>query len=193
VAVAGDRLPDLHAAAVEARPAPLVRVAVPVADHHVHQARLEEGGRVHAVVGLLLQLVQEVLRSLDPLRIGEGDAAVIVVHRPLFHLAQPARELLAVLAQERVVGHDVQARHHVHHPRRAQERRDDEGRGGLLGRRLVLGDVLDERLLEVLGDGAAGVLVDGAEDVLAPVAPLEAERLGGQAAALLQHREPAAV
>ena len=49
VPVARDRPPDVNGVLVESSPAPLVRVAVPVADQDVDQPRREERPRVHAM------------------------------------------------------------------------------------------------------------------------------------------------
>src|SRR5207248_10329509 len=66
VPVARDRPPDVNGVLVESGPAPLVRVAVPVADEDVDQARREEGTRVHTMARVRRETVPHLLGARDP-------------------------------------------------------------------------------------------------------------------------------
>src|SRR5205823_11409354 len=62
IAVPGDGSPPTDAARIEARPAPLVAMPVPVADEHVHEPRGEERAGVNAVARVVFEMLEQALR-----------------------------------------------------------------------------------------------------------------------------------
>src|SRR6185437_13222053 len=78
VPIARDGTPPVHITGIEARPAPLVLMPVPVPDEDVHQARCEIGARVDPIAGAVLEVLEELLGPGELDRAGEP---LIVVRR----------------------------------------------------------------------------------------------------------------
>ena len=168
IAVVRNRLPLRPVR--ELRPAPLVAVPVPIADEDVEEPRLQEGARVGLLPRIGGQALVERLVIEDLLRALEARAAVRrPPHGVLVELADQAREVLAELAQPRVVRHHDQALRAVQDARRGHQLVGHEERRGLVGRDLVLHQRPGPGVAQLLGKDAGGVLVDGAERVIAPV------------------------
>ena len=184
VGVLGDRLPE--SLALDAGPAPLGLVTVPVAHHEVEEARLQERPAVHPVLrAALAPLLPQVAGGHDL-----GDA-LVAGRRVLVQGPDRVRERLAELPERRVVGHDREARAVEGDPDGLRESADDErgrrvGRGGL-----VDGDCLQLAVLPLLGQDALGVLLQLPEGVAGPVRGLHGQAFGLEATHLAQRGEAA--
>ena len=175
VAVLRDRVPQRVPGS--ARPAPLLAVAVEVGDEHVEEAGAQVLAHRGPVVGarrepsVHLHVVDDLGGALEPgvARLGRG--------RVLRERAHDVREVLAKLAEHRVVGHHHDAYRHGGDEGRFRELVDDERAGRVLRRHLVLHELLDEGLLQVLGEDVRRVLVDAAERIGAAVGAAQREPL----------------
>ena len=175
VAVLGDRVPGGGAGPL--RPAPLLAVPVEVRDEHVEQPRAQELAHVGALVRRLRELLVErrVVDDLD--RAVEARVAALLRRRVLGERADQAGVLLAELAERVVVRQHHDARRDRGHARGLRQLVRDERRRRVLRGHLVLHQVLDERVLQLLGQDARRVLVDRAEGVAAPVRSAQREAL----------------
>ncbi len=192
VAIARDRLPYDAVAPIEGRPSPLARMAVPVADEDVDQARAQVRLVIEAVARGLLEAIEERLAAGDAAGARrEHRAALFGLVGPLLDETEQAGELGAVLAEAGVVGHDDEARIGLQHARRLDQRRDHEGAERQDRADLVLQDARGDAFAQRRLERARRVLVDRAERVDAAIRPQEPEGTGLQAAAQALERESA--
>ncbi len=183
VGVLRQRHPD-GPAAFEARPAPLPLVAVPVADHQVEQARLEEGTSVDLVLRpVLLPLLPEVERRDDLGDVPRAGPEVLVEG------SDRAAERRAELAERGIVRHHHQPRAVERDADRLRERADDHRRGRVGGRGLVDRDGSQLAVLPLLRQHALGVLLELAERVAAAVGRLHRQPFRLESPDLAQRRE----
>jgi len=190
VAVLGVRHP--FRAVLRLEPVPLVVVAVEVSDEHVEQACLQEGARVHALLGMLVQPLPELDRVAELLGVAleaGGDRALDA--RVLLHEAEHSREFLAVLVEPRIVGQDHEPMGNGQDARGLREAVHDQRAGGLGGADLVLRELLHEAVAQFEGEHALGVLVDRAHPPFAAVRALELQRFRLLPAAPRDRLEPA--
>src|SRR2546430_14959616 len=80
VPVTRDRPPDVNPGLVESGPAPLLGVAVPIADEDVDQARRKQRARIRAVARVRCEMVPHLLGARDPLGPREPDF-LVRIHR----------------------------------------------------------------------------------------------------------------
>ena len=145
VPVVGDGLPELLLG--ELRPPPLVTVTVKVADQDIQEAGLQQGPRVRPVLEVGLDpLVKDVVLQ-DLSRVLEAWVLVGLGPRILVDLAHPAREVMAELPKQRVVGHDHEPLLRAQNPRRLLELVHDKKGCGMIGCDLVLDEAFGPGIL----------------------------------------------
>ena len=176
-------MPLLHA-----RPFPLAGVPVDVVEEEIHQARLEQRAGVDALASVAVDQLPERV-AVDDLEGAGKSLAVRGLSGREFDLAEPAGELLRVLAEDRVVRHHHELRRRVEDAGGLEQRGRDHRGGRMLGADLVTDDFRRERSLQSLGK--VRKLVHRAERVFLSVPGLEAQRLRLHAATLLPGHEPA--
>ena len=186
VAIGGDRFPDYLIADGERSPFHVVGMTVPVSDQEIHKARAHVGRGVDVLAGIVAERIEQVVAT------DEGCCSLHWRQCP-FDGPQDAAEFFAELSEGRVIGHDVHGGTGMGHAGRVEQRRRDEGGGGVQGAHLVLQHPLDDRLSQAGGKRLARRFLDRAEFVGYPVASLhmQAERLAP--AALLQRLQAAGV
>src|SRR5690606_36053477 len=91
-AIARDRAEDVVAFGPEARPAPLVRAAIRVADEEVDQAGPQELAFVHAEVRTLHEVLEHVLAVTDAARVRPSRRVVRALVRLELQTAEHAGE-----------------------------------------------------------------------------------------------------
>jgi hypothetical protein len=189
VAVGGEGQPRLLLAL--AHPFPLCLVAVPVADEEVEEPGFEVRACVDALPRIGVEDLDEVLGLDDLLRAFEQSRQGGIGVGVLLDDPELALELLAELAQLRVVRQHVDGVGHVENARRVRQAVHHD-RGHRIRRAdLILHDPVRGRVAQLLGQRGARVLVHGPETEVAAVGRLEAERDRLLAAALFGGREPA--
>jgi hypothetical protein len=119
-------------------------VAVPVAQEHIGQSGQQELPGVHLDVGMLVDPGEHVVGALDGRGGGEREPAPGQVSGALFDGAQQVAELLAVLAQGRVVGHLDQMGRVCSTPTESREDRHHHHARGMPRAHLVLDDPVGE-------------------------------------------------
>ena len=188
VAVARDRGPREGIRVAQPGPAPLVLVAVPVAQEYVDQPRGQERAGIDPLVLVLLEPLEQLLGADDLARAGEAWA---LVRRTLLDGAEHPAELAPELAQRRRIGKQHQARLRMEDTGGVEERAHHQRRGGVAGADLILHDLVRDRPAELRRHHQGRILVGRAELVRAPVGALEAQRPGLLAAAAPGRPEPA--
>ena len=170
---------------------PLVLVAVVVADQQVEEAGMDERHGVELLARVLVHRLPQLGRLLQVGEALEAGGDRRLGARILFERAQQARELLLELAEPGIVGQHHQQPGHDRDAGGARQRVDHQGVARVGRADLVLHDVVRDTGLQRLRQDGRGVLVERAELPLAPVAPLQLERLRLLAAAFLVGPEPA--
>ena len=177
IAVARDRAPPMNVGGIEARPAPLILVPVPVPDENVHQAGGQKRARVHPVARAPLEVLEQLpgIGEID----GPRDRGLVVgsFGRALFDHAQLAGLRAGDTGEAAVVRQDEQPRLRIEHAGGVEQRGNDQRGAGVGGADLILDDRADERGAQLGRECERGVLVDGAERVLAPIRPREVQCL----------------
>src|SRR6266850_162175 len=185
IPVPGDRPPGLLAAFLEADPAPLIEVAVPVSDQDVDEPRTKVIPRIDFLAGAFVQPDEEVegVRNLP----ASGNAAL----HPLFEESQHAGKRGTELAEPRIVRHHGKLRRGMEYAGGLEQRRDHQRAARMQGAGQVLDDVADGRFPRLGIEVPGCVLVHRAKvpDPSVPALEVEALRLLAPAAAL--RAEPA--
>ena len=168
----------------------VVVAPVPVPDQKVDHTGPEQLRGVHAMPGVLLELLEELIGLHDVPGSGEAAGPVGPVVGTLLGQHEHPRELPPERPQAGVVGDDREGGLRVEHAHRLQETRDDRSPRGMEGGHLILDDPLQNRPLEILELHRR--LVHGAEDVPTSTPGVEMQRPGGHpsAEAIRRHSTP---
>src|SRR2546422_882155 len=102
VAVARDRPPHVAFRCVEARPPPLIGMAIAVTEQEVEQARREERAGIHPLTRAAPSQVQQAVRARDLARACEPARTARSLARALLEDPQHAGELWAEVAEARI-------------------------------------------------------------------------------------------
>jgi hypothetical protein len=173
VSIPGDGQPIPSTSPTIFRPSPLVHVAIPVPDEKIHQSGPRVGHRIHAILIGLLQALQQSNGPDHSWIPGESDILVLPLVRAYLDQPESAGKFLTVFPEEGNVRHHGQLRHGVKYADGVEKGRNDQGPRGVLGTHLVLNDRFYQRSPQIGMQTNGLILVDRAENKLAPIAGLE--------------------
>src|SRR5262249_22687706 len=151
---------------LQLHPAPLLFMAIPVAQQHVHQPGLEKGDGIDGFPWILVQLVEKLVRVGDLPGAFEARGIVIPAGWALLEGSEHATEI-AELAKRRIMRHDEHLHRRDSYARGFEQRWNDERAGGMGCADLILKDFVGEGLAKLGGQLWGRILVYRAEGPLA--------------------------
>ncbi len=192
VPVSWDGAPDAEPSGIEARPAPLIVMPVPVPDKDVHQPGGEERPGVDPMARVVLEMLEQLGGCGELDRTREPHVVVGRLGGTLFDHSELEAGADAVEAGEpRVIREEREARLGVKDASRVEQRRDHERSTRVCRADLVLDHVAGEGGPQLRWQRQRRILVHRAEHVLAPVPTEEPQRLRLAPAAASGGREAA--
>src|SRR5258706_2573304 len=116
IAVPRNRFPDPLLAFFDSRPTPLVRMAIPIPDVDIHQARLQEFSRIDLLIVVFLKPPVEIICSNDSFGTSKARILVVFGSRVFFNRAKHAAEFLPKLTQSAHVWENYRAHSGIQNP-----------------------------------------------------------------------------